>query len=355
MNFSMEERELKEKPILVTGGAGYIGSHACKALSLAGYEPVSYDNLSRGHAHAVKWGPLIQGDILNKDTLNCAFERHRPGAVLHFAALAYVGESVEEPISYYRNNFCGALNLIEAMRNHECNRIVFSSTCAVYGLSNRQMITEDHALAPINPYGQSKFMVERLLQDCDQAYGIRSVSLRYFNAAGADPDGDLGEEHEPETHIVPLALQVAAGVEDELEIYGTDYSTPDGTAIRDYIHVMDLADAHVAALNYLEGGGATLALNLGVGRGFSVREIIDSAERVTGRKIKVRETTRRPGDPPFLVGNPARARSVLQWQPRYKDLDEIIRTAWERLCKSPDVSTETNEACMEAEPSDERN
>ncbi len=249
-------------------------------------------------------------------------------AVLHFAAFAYVGESMEQPISYYRNNFCGALNLIDTMRDHDCNRIVFSSTCAVYGLSNQRMISEEHALAPISPYGQSKLMVERLLQDCDRAHGIRSVSLRYFNAAGADPDGELAEEHYPETHIIPRALQAAAGVREELEIYGVDYATPDGTTVRDYIHVTDLADAHVATLRYLEGDGTTVALNLGVGRGFSIREIVEAVERITERKINVRDAGRRPGDPPFLIANPERAHSMLGWQPRYESLVDIVGTAW---------------------------
>jgi UDP-glucose-4-epimerase GalE len=318
--------------VFVTGGAGYIGSHACKALATAGYEPIAYDNLSRGHAHAVKWGPIVQGDILDSTALRTAFEQYRPIAVLHFAAFAYVNESVAEPTMYYRNNFCGALNLLEAMREHACRQIVFSSTCATYGMAtDGQRITEDHPQAPINPYGRSKWMVEHLLRDCSAAFNIRSVALRYFNAAGADADGDLGEEHDPETHIIPLALLTAAGKCAAFDIYGTDYPTPDGTAIRDYIHVTDLADAHVAALKYLTNGGATTALNLGTGQGFSVREVLNAAQRASKRKINAREMPRREGDPPALVADARRARAVLNWEPRLTDLDTIIATAWRTL------------------------
>jgi UDP-arabinose 4-epimerase len=330
--------------VLVTGGAGYIGSHACKALAAAGWTPVAYDNLSRGHAHAVKWGPLVEGDILDAAALDRAFARFRPQAVLHFAAFAYVGESVERPTEYYRNNFAGALQLVEAMRRHGCDRLVFSSTCAVYGLAEVGVLDEDQPRAPINPYGRSKNMVEQLLVDCAQAHGLRSVSLRYFNCAGADPDGEIGEEHDPEPHLIPRALLAAAGALDRLEIYGTDYPTPDGTAVRDYIHVSDLANAHVAALDHLRQGGETVALNLGIGRGFSVREVVAAAERISGRRVPTLARPRRPGDPPVLVAEAGRARARLGWQPRFSDLDEIIATAWNWQQRRAGAGTETH-AC----------
>jgi UDP-glucose-4-epimerase GalE len=317
--------------VLVTGGAGYIGSHTCKVLASYGYEPVVFDNLSRGHRHNVKWGPFIEGDLLDRASLIRAFEEYRPSAAVHFAALAYVGESVQNPLSYYRNNFCGSLNLVETMTDFECPSLVFSSTCAVYGLSDGDAIQEHHPKNPINPYGHSKRMVEQLLEDCANVHGLRSVSLRYFNAAGAHPDGDLTEEHEPETHIIPLVLQTAAGLRDAIEVYGTDYPTPDGTAVRDYIHVCDLAEAHVAALRYLEGGGATTAVNLGTGNGHSVLAVVGAVERVTGLPVEVRTAGRRPGDPPVLVAKAESAARVLNWTPRYVDLDETVRTAWRSM------------------------
>lgn len=319
------------KNILVTGGAGYIGSHTCKLLADHGYTPVVFDNLSRGHRHNVKWGPLVEGDLLDQPTLVRAFEDYSPTAVVHFAALAYVGESMSQPLFYYRNNFCGSLNLVETMIDLGCANLVFSSTCAVYGLAENDLIQEDHPKNPINPYGHTKKMVEQLLQDCGRMHGFRSVSLRYFNAAGAHPDGDLKEEHEPETHIIPLVLQCAAGLREAIEVFGTDYPTPDGTAVRDYIHVCDLAEAHLAALRYLEAGGATTALNLGTGNGHSVRSLINAAERVTGRAIEVRIAGRRPGDPPVLVATSESASSVLSWSPSYIDLDETVRTAWQSM------------------------
>ena len=309
-----------KKPVLVSGGAGYIGSHACKALSRSHYLPIAYDNLSRGHAHAVKWGPLVRGDILDLEALNRVFQEYRPQAVLHFAAFAYVGESVECPMTYYRNNFCGALNVVEATISHGCDLFVFSSTCAVYGPSRSGLISEDYPQAPMNPYGHSKRMVEQMLRDCDVSNGLRSVSLRYFNAAGADPDGEIGEEHTPETHAIPLILKAAAGEREVFEIYGTDYPTPDGTAIRDYVHVADLAEAHVAALRYLEAGGDTTALNLGTGRGFSVHEMIKHAEKVTGKPVPTKMTSRRPGDPAELVANPARSAEVLKLKMQHSRL-----------------------------------
>ena len=314
--------------ILITGGAGYIGSHTCKALARTGYEPVVFDNLCRGHAHAVRWGPLVEGDLLDRESLAEAFRRYRPASVLHFAAFAYVGESVQDPLRYYRNNMQGSLNLIEAMLAHDCRRIVLSSTCAVYGEADGDGITEDHSLAPINPYGRSKLMVEQMLRDSDSAYSLRSVALRYFNAAGSDPEGDVGEEHDPEIHLIPLVLQAATSIRGGVDIYGTDYATPDGTAIRDYTHVSDLADAHVAALAYLESGGATIPLNLGTGTGYSVREVIECARRVTDRPSVTRETPRRPGDPPMLVAKASRANATLGWRPRFTSLDDIVETAW---------------------------
>lgn len=314
--------------VLVTGGAGYIGSHACKALAAAGFLPVAFDDLSRGHASAVKWGPLVHGNLLDEAALDDAFAMHRPVAVLHFAGLAYVGESVEDPLAYYRTNVCGSLALADALRRHGAPPIVFSSSCAVYGVSAAGVIDEQHPRAPINPYGRSKNMVECLLRDCGHAYGVRSVCLRYFNCAGADPDGELGEDHDPEPHIIPRILAAAAGELEVLEIYGGDYPTPDGTAVRDYVHVSDLAAAHVAALRYLLDGGDSIALNLGIGRGYSVRDVIGAGERVTGRRIRTRVRDRRPGDPPVLVASPDLAHAVLGWQARYDDLDDMIATAW---------------------------
>jgi len=319
------------KRVLVTGGAGYVGSHACKALARAGYLPVVYDNLSRGHAWAVKWGPLERGDLLNAARLAAVLRKHRPFAVLHFAALAYVGESVTDPQRYYRNNVGGTINLLQAMHETAVRRIVFSSTCAVYGAPKKVPIPENHPQAPLNPYGHSKRMIEQMLADAAAAYGLDSVSLRYFNAAGADPEGEIGEVHDPETHLIPLALEAAAGLRPRLTIHGTDYPTRDGTCVRDYVHVADLADAHVLALRYLAKNPGASAFNLGNGGGFTVREVIAAAERVTGRKIPSREGPRRPGDPPALVGNANSARRKLGWKPRYRDLEIMVGTAWRWL------------------------
>jgi UDP-arabinose 4-epimerase len=316
------------KTILVTGGAGYIGSHACKALARAGYEPVTYDSLVRGHRAAVRWGPLVEGDLADRALLVATLKRHRIAAVMHFAAFAYVEESVREPALYFRNNVINTLGLFEAMRETDVGRIVFSSTCATYGVPERVPIAEDTPQRPVNPYGEGKLMVERALRWLDPAYGFRYASLRYFNAAGADPDGEIGEDHEPETHLIPLILQTALKQRAQIAVYGTDYPTPDGTAVRDYIHVQDLAEAHVRALQYLEGGGASVALNLGTGSGHSVRETIASAERVTGLAIPKRDAERRAGDPPALVADARRARDVLGWQARLSDLDTIMATAW---------------------------
>jgi UDP-arabinose 4-epimerase len=318
----------RQPHVLVTGAAGYVGSHAASALKAAGLIPVTLDNLSRGHRELVRFGPLEVGDILDGDRVLDVIDRYQPRAVMHFAALAYVGESVEQPERYYHNNFAGALSLLGAMRRRGLSRFIFSSTCATYGVPERQPMTEDLPQNPINPYGRSKLMVEQALRDLDTAYGIRSVSLRYFNACGAHPSGDIGEMHAPETHLIPRVLMAAAGEIEAVDVFGTDYPTPDGTAIRDYIHVCDLADAHVSALRYLETGGATTALNLGTGRGHSVREVIDSVARVSGRTPQCRFGARRPGDPPMLVADASRAREVLGFRPQWSDIDRIVGSAW---------------------------
>lgn len=314
------------KSILVTGGAGYIGSHACKALAAAGYFPVSYDNLVSGHEWAVRWGPLEIGDIADRERLDAVLTRYRPAAVLHFAAFAYVGESVQDPGKYYRNNVAGSLTLLEAMRDHGIRQMVFSSTCATYGFPQTLPILESQLQQPINPYGASKLMIERMLADFSAAHGLRAVSLRYFNAAGADPDAVIGELHEPETHLIPLALK-AAETSKQLTVFGTDYPTPDGTCIRDYTHVSDLADAHVCALQLLESGAASASFNLGTGRGWSVSEVIRQVTTYTGKELAVYHGPRREGDPPELVAGVDRARVILGWQARF-GLAEIIRDAW---------------------------
>ncbi len=314
--------------ILVTGGAGYIGSHACKALALAGHMPVTYDNLIYGHREAVLWGPMEEGDINDRKRLDAVISRHKPQAVMHFAAYAYVGESVENPGKYYRNNAAGALTLLEAMRDARIDQIVFSSTCATYGAPRQIPMTEDHPQHPINPYGCSKFMVEQMLKDFHAAHQIRSIALRYFNAAGADPDGEIGEDHDPETHLIPLVLDAAMGRRPHITVFGEDYDTPDGTCIRDYIHVSDLAQAHILALEKLQNASGHHAFNLGNGNGYSVKQVIDTARQVTGRDIRTIIGPRRPGDPDSLVGDATRIQKELGWQPRFPDLKDIIETAW---------------------------
>ena len=314
--------------VLVTGGAGYIGSHSCKALAAAGFVPIAYDNLASGHEWAVQWGPLEQGDILDRARLSQVFEAYSPAAVMHFAAHAYVGELVEQPAKYYRNNVAGTLSLLEVMREHSVEQIVFSSTCATYGVPQTIPIPDDHPQNPINPYGASKLMIERMLADFGAAYGLRSISLRYFNAAGADPDGEVGEDHDPETHLIPLVLEAAVGKRPNITIYGTDYDTPDGTCIRDYVHVTDLAEAHVLALKALQANCNSASYNLGTGNGFSVREVINTAHAVTGRAIAAKEGPRRAGDPSRLVADAIRAMSDLGWKPQYCDLEKVIATAW---------------------------
>ena len=314
--------------VLVTGGAGYIGSQACKSLARAGYRPVAYDSLIRGHREAVRWGPFVDADLADFERLADAFKRFDVRAVMHFAAFTYVGESMTNPELYFRNNAYNSLRLLEAMRTAGVRHIVFSSTAAIYGNPDRVPIPESALQRPVNPYGESKLMVERMLHWYGAAHGLTYAALRYFNAAGADMDGEIGEDHEPETHLIPLVLQAAMGRRPGIDVFGTDYPTPDGTAIRDYIHVQDLADAHVKALAHLLRGGGSLELNLGTGEGHSVREVIAAAERVTGRPIPRRETGRRPGDPPVLVAEASRTRELLGWVPTLSALDTILASAW---------------------------
>ena len=322
-----------EKPsILVTGGAGYIGSHTVLALKQAGYEVVILDNLVYGHRDLVEQVlrvELIEGDTSDRLLLDNLFQSRNFAAVMHFSAYAYVGESVTDPAKYYRNNVLGTLTLLESMLAACIKNFVFSSTCATYGVPNFIPITEDHPQNPINPYGATKLMVERILTDFDVAYNFKSVRFRYFNAAGANPQGLLGEDHDPETHLIPLVLQTALGKREAISIFGTDYPTPDGTCIRDYIHVNDLADAHVLGLEYLLNGGESEVFNLGNGNGFSVREVIAAAEDVTGMVISVQECDRRIGDPPALIGTSEKARKILNWQPQYPGIKDIVSHAWQ--------------------------
>src|SRR5262245_9037714 len=318
--------------ILIVGGAGYIGSQTAKAAAAAGLEPVVFDNLVYGHRWAVKWGPLIEGDLADGALVKRVLEEHEVTAVVHFAAYAYVGESVTNPRKYYRNNVAGTLNLLDAMVDAGVRDIVFSSTCATYGEPLRVPIDEQHPQSPVNPYGETKLAIERALFWYQRAYPIRFAALRYFNAAGADPDGEVGEDHDPETHLIPLAIEAALGGQG-LDIYGTDYPTPDGTAIRDYIHVQDLADAHVAALEKLRGGASRLFVNLGTGRGHSVREVIAAVEKVSGKKVPARDCDRRAGDPPALVADARLAADVLGWQARIPAIETIVEHAWQRRQK----------------------
>lgn len=319
--------------VLVTGGAGYIGSHTCKALAAAGYLPVALDNLSCGHRWAVRWGPLEVADLADRTAVERVLRTCRIDAVIHFAASAYVGESMADPGRYFRNNVANTLNLLEAMQAAGVATLVFSSTCATYGIPASVPIAEDAPQAPVNPYGESKLFVERALHWHGVAHGLRSMALRYFNAAGADPDAEIGEDHQPETHLVPLAIEVALGRRSELQVMGTDYPTGDGTAIRDFVHVTDLADAHVRALRHLQAGGASGAVNLGTGRGHSVREVVAMVERVTGYKVATRDVPRRAGDPAALVAAPGRARELLGWQPQWSNLDQIVQTAQQWHCR----------------------
>jgi len=320
--------------ILVTGGAGYIGSHACKALASAGYEPVVYDNLSHGHRRAVRWGPFEEGDIADVAKISDVIARHAPIALMHFAGFTSVAESVADPLLYYRNNVSGTAALLTAMVRTAVMPVVFSSTAAVYGTPQSVPIPEEHAIAPINPYGFTKSIIERLLADAQQAHGLASVSLRYFNAAGADPDAMVGEDHVPETHLIPLVL-AAARDGTTVNIFGDDYDTPDGTCIRDYVHVMDIAAAHVAALDYLLKGRPTTALNLANSRGYSVREVVAAAERICGKPIRTAVSPRRAGDPAILIGRSDRAREVLKWQPARSGLETQLADAWNWMRSRP--------------------
>lgn len=313
--------------VIVTGGAGFIGSHTCKALSRAGFLPVAVDNLSNGSADAVRWGPFEKGDLENASFMDGVFQRHRPVGVLHFAALIEAGESVRAPGRFYRNNVVGTLALTEAMARAGVNVLIFSSTAAVYGNAGEGPIPETHPLRPVNPYGQSKLMAETILADLGTATGLRFTTLRYFNASGADPEGEVGETHEPETHLIPLVLQTAFGQRPHISIYGTDYPTPDGTCIRDYVHVTDLASAHLLALQRLLAGGQSVALNLGCGRGFSVREIVRTAAAVTGFPVTTIDQERRPGDPAILIADANAARATLGWTPNFTDIRDHIRHA----------------------------
>jgi UDP-arabinose 4-epimerase len=315
------------RTVLVTGGAGYVGSHCCKAFAAAGWRVVVLDNLSRGWRDAVRWGPLIECDIRDRAAVRAALVAHRPDLVAHFAAFAYVGESVTDPALYYDNNSVGTLALLEAMRAEGCNRLLFSSTCASYGIPTHLPIDETHAQAPINPYGWSKFIIERMLEDYGRAYGLASASLRYFNAAGCDADGEIGERHEPETHAIPLVIEAVRRPDRPFTIMGTDFPTADGSAVRDYVHVADLARAHLLAGEMLLERGGTHHFNLGTGKGTSVLELIAAITRVAGHAPATRSGPRRAGDPPVLVASYARAERELGWQPRNSAIDFILKTA----------------------------
>ena len=314
--------------ILISGGAGYIGSHTAKSLSRSGFEPVVYDNLSTGHRWAVKWGPLVEADLSDEASLRRTLKEYKVKAVVHFAAYAYVGESVREPRRYFENNVANTLRLLHALLDAGVNDIVFSSSCAVYGVPQSLPISENHPKDPVNPYGDSKLFIERVLEWYGRAYGLHWAALRYFNAAGADDDGELGEVHDPEPHLVPRLIEAALGKLDSVEIFGTDYPTEDGTAVRDYVHVSDLAEAHVATLQHLLSGGESISANLGTGHGASVREVITAVERVSGTAIKTKLAPRRPGDPPILIADPSYAEKVLGWRPKLSSLDHIVDSAW---------------------------
>lgn len=318
---------MKDKVILIVGGAGYIGSHVNKLLSKKNYRTVVFDNLSRGHAEFGKWGELFCGDLSDKKQIRECFRQYPIEAVMHFSAFAYVGESMSDPAKYYVNNVANTINLLEVMREFEVMSFIFSSSCATYGIPEQIPITEEHPQNPINPYGRTKLMVEEILKDCDRAYGMKYVSLRYFNAAGADPDAEIGEWHDPEPHLIPLVLDAALGSAEPVRIFGLDYDTPDGTCIRDYIHVNDLAEAHILALENLVGGKGSDVFNLGIGRGYSVKEVIESVRRVTGFDIAWEAAPRRSGDPAILVADASKAEKQLGWRPGFVDLDPIIESA----------------------------
>ncbi len=315
--------------VLVVGGAGYIGSHMVKMLLGAGHEVITLDNLSSGHRDAVLGGTFVEGDLADPECLNQVFEQHQPEAVMHFASYIQVGESVRKPDIYYRNNVTNTLNLLDVMLKYDVKKFIFSSTAAVFGEPDYVPIDETHPNRPLNPYGRSKWIIEQVLADYSRAFDLRSVCLRYFNAAGADPEGQLGERHDPETHLIPLILQAASGRRESIQVFGRDYDTPDGTCIRDYIHIVDLCSAHLAALEYLTKGGSSDSFNLGNGSGFSVQEVIDAVQKVSGKQVTVINGPRREGDPARLVADAKRARSTLAWQPTYTALDTIVSHAWQ--------------------------
>ena len=314
--------------ILIVGGAGYIGSHVNKVLNERGYETIILDNLSYGHEESVEWGTLCKCDLANINEVDDIFTKYDINAVMHFSSFIDVGESVRNPEKYYNNNVVNTMNLLNVMLKHDVKKFIFSSTCATYGIPQKIPLTENHPQNPINPYGWTKLMVERILKDYDTAYGLKSVILRYFNASGADESGIIGEWHNPETHLIPLILDAAMGKREDIKIFGTDYDTPDGTCIRDYIHVTDLADAHILSLEYLNKNNQSNQFNLGNGQGFSVREVIESVKRVTGRNFNVTQTQRREGDPAILIGSSKKAKDTLGWDPQYVNIDKIIETAW---------------------------
>jgi len=314
--------------ILIVGGAGYIGSAVNKILNNIGYETIVFDNLSNGHIELVKWGKFYKGDLANISDIENVFIQNHIDCVMHFSAFAYVGESVENPAKYYRNNVSNTLNLLDVMIKYGVKRFIFSSTCAVYGIPSEIPIPENHPLNPLNPYGMTKFMVEKILKDYDKSYGLKYVSFRYFNASGADPSAEIGEWHEPETHLIPLAIYNAIGLREYITVFGTDYPTPDGTCVRDYIHVNDIAKAHILGMEYLKSNNRSDFFNLGNGDGFSVREILDIVEKITGKKLNIVYGNRREGDPPFLVGSSKKAKDVLGWEPEFNNIYDIIETAY---------------------------
>lgn len=323
------------KNCIVTGGAGYVGSHCCKELARAGYQPVAVDNLCRGHAELVKWGPLHEIDVLDGDSLDCIFDQYQPIAVFHFAGLAFVGESVERPDIYYGNNTAGTLSVLNAMIRNSCTNMIFSSTAATYGLPQYLPIDENHPKNPINPYGWSKLFVEQIMRDYENSYGIKHAALRFFNACGADKECETGELHDPETHLIPSVIQAALGIRDNIKIYGNDYDTPDGTAIRDYIHVSDLAIAHVKALERLLSSGESSCINIGTGNGYSVMEVIESVKRISGKNVSAIFEKRRAGDTPILIADSSKARTELNWRCLIPEIDNIVETAWNWHSKRP--------------------
>ncbi len=327
MLFPLQENNDLPK-VLVTGGAGYIGSHTCKALTKAGFIPIAYDNLSKGHRYAVQWGPLEIGDVRDKETLDKVLHKHKPLAIMHFAAHALVSESIDHPTQYYSNNVAGTINLLETVRDHNIRFFIFSSSCTTYGNTDLLPIGEETAQSPTSPYGWSKLMAEQMLHDFAVAHDIHWAALRYFNAAGADLKGRIGEDHDPETHLIPLILQTALKEKEYLPIFGTDFETQDGSAVRDYVHVEDLADAHVKALRWLLAEKQNLVLNLGTGTGYSVLEIIKKAEQICKVPIPVKYLNRRIGDPTTLIADNAKAEKIIQWKPRFSDLETIIQSAW---------------------------